>query len=85
MMAIGESRFRDGDTNRDVGGIPGMLCGALLNPVFAFDPKRHGNDYNLVFCDGHVSGMNPWLLFNPAETARIWNRDNEPHPELWVP
>ena len=85
MLAIGESRFLNTSANRDVGGIPGMLCGALHRKLFAFDPARHGKGYNQVFCDGHVTGMDPWVLFNPTNTAPMWNYDHEPHPELWVP
>jgi hypothetical protein len=36
-------------------------------------------------CDGHVAAMNPWVLFNPTNTARMWNYDHEPHSELWQP
>jgi prepilin-type N-terminal cleavage/methylation domain-containing protein/prepilin-type processing-associated H-X9-DG protein len=85
MLAIGESRFLNVDANHDLGGIPSMLCGGLHRKLFAFDPARHGKNYNLVFCDGHVTGMDPWVLFNPTNTAAMWNYDHEPHPELWVP
>jgi prepilin-type processing-associated H-X9-DG protein len=85
MLAIGESRFLDVSANDDLGGIPGMLCGGLHRRLFAFDPARHGKNYNQVFCDGHVTGMDPWVLFNPTNTAPMWNYDHEPHAELWVP
>jgi prepilin-type N-terminal cleavage/methylation domain-containing protein/prepilin-type processing-associated H-X9-DG protein len=85
MLAIGESRFFSVSANHDLGGIPGMLCGALHRKLFRFEPARHGKTYNQVFCDGHVTGMDPWVLFNPTNTARMWNYDHEPHPELWVP
>jgi hypothetical protein len=29
--------------------------------------------------------MNPWVLFNHTNTAAMWNRDHQPHPELWAP
>jgi prepilin-type processing-associated H-X9-DG protein/prepilin-type N-terminal cleavage/methylation domain-containing protein len=85
MFAIGESRFLDVQLNRDMGGIPSMLCGALHRKAFRFDPARHGKNSNQLFCDGHVSGMNSWVLFNPTDTAPMWNYDHPPHPELWVP
>ena len=47
--------------------------------------KRFPFAKNLVFCDGHVAGLNPWLLFNPTNSAGMWNYDHEAHPELWVP
>ena len=85
MFAIGESRFLNAQINSDVGGIPGMLCGALHRKSFRFDPARHGKNYNQLFCDGHVAQMNPWILFNPTNSASLWNYDHQPHPELWVP
>lgn len=45
---------------------------------------RHGKNYNQLYCDGHVSAMSPWILFNPSKTASLWNYDNQPHPELWM-
>jgi prepilin-type processing-associated H-X9-DG protein len=47
-------------------------------------PQRHGKNYNQLFCDGHVAAMDPWLLFNPTNSASMWNRDHQPHPELWI-
>jgi len=46
-------------------------------------PLRHGKNYNQVYCDGHVGAMPPSVLFNPTNTAALWNRDNQPHPEWW--
>ena len=91
MLAIGESRFMSAQVNRIPGGHCDMTCGILSWNVgrgpmeFAFDPARHGKNYNQLFCDGHVAAMNPWVLFNPTNTAAMWNYDHEPHPELWTP
>lgn len=89
MLSIGESRFLT--TNKVslpdgtvVQGGPGgqdtLQCG---DPHVSFDPARHGKNYNQLFCDGHVSSMSPWVLFNPSNTASMWNYDHEPHPEQW--
>jgi prepilin-type N-terminal cleavage/methylation domain-containing protein/prepilin-type processing-associated H-X9-DG protein len=43
----------------------------------------HGKNFNLLFCDGHVTAMNPWILFNPTNSAAMWNYDHQPHPEFW--
>ena len=85
MLAIGESRFLNTKINGIGGGGAGMDCGHLRLPLFAFDPARHGKSYNQLFCDGHVAAMDPWVLFNPTNTAAMWNSDHEPHPELWRP
>jgi prepilin-type N-terminal cleavage/methylation domain-containing protein/prepilin-type processing-associated H-X9-DG protein len=91
MFAIGESRFFSAQVNGIPGGHCEMTCGMLSwnigrGPMeFAFDPARHGKNYNQLFCDGHVAAMNPWILFNPTNTAAMWNSDHEPHPELWTP
>ena len=85
MFAIGESRFLDRKVNRAPGGSCWMVCGFLLDPHYAFDPARHGRNYNQLFCDGHVVGMIPSVLFNPSNTASMWNYDHQPHAELWTP
>ena len=93
MFAIGESRF----VSPTVNGMPGapdlLMCGLLKwqgtsikgSFNFQFDPARHGKTYNQLFCDGHLVAMSPSILFDPAQTAVMWNRDHQPHPELWVP
>ena len=86
MLAVTESRFL-----RPVIDWPGgwdlLVCGFLKTkpPDYAFDAARHGETYNLLFCDGHVGAMNPYVLFDPTKTASMWNSDHQPHPELWVP
>jgi prepilin-type processing-associated H-X9-DG protein len=85
MLAIGESRFLSTKVNGVGGGVPGMTCGQLRSRDEAFDPARHGKSYNQLFCDGHVAAMDPWVLFNPTNTAAMWNSDHQPHPELWRP
>lgn len=77
MLSVGESRF-GGAGNKALGGHDNMQCGSL--PEFAL---RHGNNFNQLFCDGHVQAMNPWILFNPTNSAVMWNYDHEPHPEMW--
>jgi prepilin-type processing-associated H-X9-DG protein/prepilin-type N-terminal cleavage/methylation domain-containing protein len=46
-------------------------------------PQRHGKKYNMVFCDGHVAGIDRWALFDLTKTAVNWNNDHQPHPETW--
>ena len=89
MFAIGESRFLNAQVNGFPGGTDRLICG-LLNwkgPFFNefFDPARHGKTYNQLSRDGHIAAMNPWVLFNPTNTAAMWNRDHQPHAELWAP
>jgi prepilin-type N-terminal cleavage/methylation domain-containing protein/prepilin-type processing-associated H-X9-DG protein len=85
MFSLGESRFLLKQGTQQGGGFWGMVCGRLHAEIEAFDPARHGKNYNQTLCDGHVSGINPWILFNPTNTAIMWNYDHEPHPELWTP
>ena len=85
MFAVGESRWLSQGSRGVPGGNDYMICG-LLTPNrggLAFDPTRHGKNYNQLFCDGHVSAMSPWVLFNPTNTAPMWNHDHQPHPESW--
>lgn len=74
---ISDGALRSGD---DVG-----VCCQLFASDLAAAPYvlRHGKNFNLLFCDGHVSAMNPWILFNPTNSATMWNYDHQPHPELW--
>jgi prepilin-type N-terminal cleavage/methylation domain-containing protein/prepilin-type processing-associated H-X9-DG protein len=91
LFSIGESRFVNPTVNGMLGGKDALTCGLLnwqgTNFVFnfRFDPARHGKTYNQLFCDGHIVAMNPRILFDPSQTAAMWNRDHQPHPELWVP
>jgi prepilin-type processing-associated H-X9-DG protein len=45
----------------------------------------HGQGYNMLFCDGHVVLVRRNDYVFPPRTARNWNRDNQPHEELWAP
>jgi prepilin-type N-terminal cleavage/methylation domain-containing protein/prepilin-type processing-associated H-X9-DG protein len=87
MFSIGESRWKNQGDEGAAGGNDFMLCGEINvnRGVGAFDPARHGKNYNQLFCDGHVSSMSPWILFNPTNTAAMWNYDHQPHPEFWAP
>jgi prepilin-type processing-associated H-X9-DG protein len=85
MFAIGESRFVSAKVNEHPGGYDRLICGRLKDREFAFEPVRHGKHYNQLFCDGHVSSVDPWVLFNPTNTASMWNSDHQPHQELWAP
>lgn len=84
MFSIGESRFLS-ETENELPGGDTILRSGFLNgsPLHKFNPARHGKKYNQLFCDGHISAMNPWVLFNPTNTAAMWNNDHQPHPELW--
>jgi prepilin-type N-terminal cleavage/methylation domain-containing protein/prepilin-type processing-associated H-X9-DG protein len=90
MFAIGESRYRqEVRIFNPADCVAFMFCGYLTDPdnwgaAITF-PKRHGNNYNQLFCDGHLEAMRPLTLFNPAASAARWNNDHQPHPELWPP
>ncbi len=84
MLIFGDSRLQkywDSPSRVFWAGMDLMHCGdsAREYPY----PSRHGRNYNVLFADGHVSGMKPATLFNPTNSARMWNRDHEPHPESW--
>jgi prepilin-type N-terminal cleavage/methylation domain-containing protein/prepilin-type processing-associated H-X9-DG protein len=54
------------------------------NPLRVLPSRRHGGGANMVFCDGHVEWAREFQWTNKTEAARRrWNRDNQPHPELW--
>jgi prepilin-type processing-associated H-X9-DG protein len=89
MLAFGDSRAGRGP---DVfpphkvvwGGDSSLDCGNLgLFPDFLLCPARHGRNYNFAFCDARVAGINPFVMFNPTNSAVLWNIDHQPHPETW--
>lgn len=60
------------------GGKSGFLWGGETAPP-------HSDGYNMLFGDGHVAlSKRKDYLCPPPRTAQNWNRDNQPHPELWV-
>jgi prepilin-type processing-associated H-X9-DG protein len=80
LVAAGVWAVQDGIALNGT-GIDDLTCGT--NQGAAAYGSRHGQDYNVVFCDGHIKRINPTLLFNPAQTATQWNNDHKPHPETW--
>jgi prepilin-type processing-associated H-X9-DG protein len=45
----------------------------------------HGEGYNILFADGHVTLVKRKQYLYPPVAAHHWNRDNQPHPEAWRP
>ena len=46
-------------------------------------PPQHGRNFNVLFCDGHVSQTKVVDLMQCSKTAALWNYDHQPHPEIW--
>ncbi len=66
--------------NEMVRGLPGD------DPVARMYRGRHGERWNVMFCDGHSESLKPaalWDLSKP-NIARRWNRDHLPHNSLWA-
>ncbi len=93
MLAMGDSRltFYDQPVVDDTHyvGVDVLRVGpsiyaeagvSIIQPIY---PPRHGNNYNVVFCDGHSTSYRASLLFNPTNSAPMWNNDHQPHPETW--
>lgn len=81
MLAIGDSYTKVGDASGDDAWGCGPFGGQYAAGPFA---ARHGKNYNVLLCDGRVSDMHPWILFDPSNTASMWFYDHQPHPELWT-
>ncbi len=92
MFAISDARVRNtgGDLPGQWGGEDYMAC----EPTSPFSsgnllysqtqaPPQHGQNFNLLFCDGHVKPVDRLQLFNPTNTGIYWNNDHQPHPETW--
>jgi len=85
-MYLGGIPFIGGDDLNKTYGWDKLVCG-LTNTFSGSEssyPQRHGRNYNVAFCDVHVEGMPPTKLFNPTNTAILWNNDHKPHPESWA-
>lgn len=82
MLAMGDTFLKVGMDGAKDFWQPGGMATSLAAQPFALP---HGENHNALLCDGHVSAMSPWALFNRSNTAAMWNYDHQPHPELWPP
>lgn len=64
---------------------PWQLFPSALNSKFRECNPPHAEGYNLLFADGHVDLVKRRDYLYPPRTAQNWNRDHQPHPELWAP
>jgi prepilin-type N-terminal cleavage/methylation domain-containing protein/prepilin-type processing-associated H-X9-DG protein len=86
MFVVADARLELWWSNRDPAGTPMIDIGSNMMALplrMLSDPLRHGRNYNVLSCDGHVDAIRPDLLFNATNTAARWNIDNQPHPETW--
>jgi prepilin-type N-terminal cleavage/methylation domain-containing protein/prepilin-type processing-associated H-X9-DG protein len=95
MIAVGdvlEGNFRDYRDARSGYGDPNLSLLIQIGTeayysTTGYDPifKRHEGRWNMLFCDGHVESLKPKELFDRKnqEIRRLWNKDNEPHPEVF--
>lgn len=81
MLAIADTYMKVGDVSGDDALGCGPYGGDYAGRPFV---ARHGKNYNVLLCDGHVSNLSPWTLFNPTNNASMWFYDHQPHPELWT-
>jgi len=75
MIALGDSKSD-------------FVWDTAIDPADATDEewpsKRHNGSSNIVFCDGHAELIaQSKLVARDPEMRRLWNNDNEPHPEYW--
>ncbi len=90
MLAISEARIRTTGGFHSINeGEDYMTCsmetaslGTMTSDLEQL-PPQHGQNFNALFCDGHVKAIKINDLFNPTNTAIYWNNDHQPHPELW--
>jgi prepilin-type processing-associated H-X9-DG protein/prepilin-type N-terminal cleavage/methylation domain-containing protein len=89
MYTVGDTRPA---RYRDKGGLDGRmvmwpwkLLPSGLNARYTEAKPPHAEGYNLLFADGHVSLVKQKDYLYPPRTAQNWNRDHQPHPELWSP
>ena len=75
-----------------VGSADGIVGRPVMNPwrlPLGFNENEsdppHAQGYNLLFGDGHVASVRRKDFLFPLRTAHDWNRDNQPHTEIWAP
>lgn len=90
MYAVGDTRpFQDQNAGGFVGRVEmepwQSLLPSQLHAKLVEAQAPHAQGYNLLFTDGHVNGVKRRDYLYPPRTAQNWNRDNQPHPELWSP
>jgi prepilin-type N-terminal cleavage/methylation domain-containing protein/prepilin-type processing-associated H-X9-DG protein len=86
MISISESRIQTFDSTNgvDLRGSGGDYQVVGTQNSFVATPARHGKNYNTLYCDGHVTGVEPPVLFSLKKSASYWNNDHLPHPEAWL-
>jgi prepilin-type N-terminal cleavage/methylation domain-containing protein/prepilin-type processing-associated H-X9-DG protein len=88
MYAIGDTRpVRTSLDSKFVGRMemqPWRPLEIVINSGTEAAPP-HREAYNLLFADGHVASVKRRDYLFPPRTAQNWNRDHQPHPELWSP
>ncbi len=89
MFALGESWLYSSsilgssvDTASKWRGIDFLYPGQTFDVVV--HPPRHGEDYNVAYCDGHIKAINRVAFFDARKTAGNWNNDNQQHAETWA-
>lgn len=64
---------------------PWKIFPSALHTSYTEARPPHAEGYNLLFTDGHVTLVKQRDYLYPPRTAQNWNRDHQPHPELWSP
>ena len=84
MYTVADARAYHGKEARPIYGMPMMI---LWNPpiIWREAASPHAQGYDILFADGHVSLVKRKDYLYPPRTAHNWNRDNQPHPEIWLP
>jgi prepilin-type processing-associated H-X9-DG protein len=73
-----------GDVDGDCYSAMGLFYYRWLHqPMSEYQPQRHGNGFNFVFCDGHVSYVDRKIFTNRTNSWQYWNLDHQPHMEDW--
>ncbi len=75
--------------HKDLGGPAGQPAMNPWNLPRGFVAREagppHSQGFNILFGDEHVCLVKRKDCLYPPRTAHNWNRDNQPHPELWAP
>ena len=78
LCPVNYGAFWSLDLGHQRGNAPALDAIAL-----GWQRRRHGDRWNVVFCDAHVEGLSTKALVDPRSdlVLRRWNRDHLPHAD----
>jgi len=86
MFALSDARLsRPREVQASKAPLQGLVAMDAYYSSFPEVTPLHGPGYNIAYCDSHVAFVNRSFCLYPPRSASCWNRDDEPHRDVWAP